>query len=399
MVFEIKNSIYSVGILNPNLRIFDIIMKTEFGTSYNAYLIKGEKTALIETVHTTFFDQYLENIKKVIDPKEIDYVILNHTEPDHSGSLKALLRINPKIKVIVSKAGNLYAKAISNHDYDYIVVQDNDTLDLGGKTLKFINAPFLHWPDSMFTYVEEDELIFTCDFLGCHYCEPTMYDTKVVYPNCYEESLKYYFDVIFGPFKQHVLNGLGKIKDLKFDTVCTSHGPILTETIDSVLEKYEKWASTIKIKNDKPKVLIPFVSAYGCTAKMACEIKKAIEDTGDIEVEAINLTYDDTSSIKEKLEAADGLLFGSPTINRDALKPIWDLFSIIDVNINQGKLCGIFGSYGWSGEAVKMLTERAKGLRLKVYKEGLRINFVPSEDELKQTYEFGKGFAETLKNK
>lgn len=394
-IFEIKNGIYSVGVLNPNLRIFDIVMKTEYGTSYNAYLVKGEKTALIETVHTKFFDQYIENIKKIVNPKSIDYVVLNHTEPDHSGSLKTLLEENPNLKVVVSNAGNRYCKAIVNRELNSIVVKDNDTIDLGGKTLRFYSAPFLHWPDSMFTYVEEDKVLFSCDFLGCHYCEPTMYDTTITYEELYKKSLKYYFDVIFGPFKQHVLKGLDRIKDLDLKIVCPSHGPILTDSINEVSSLYRDWSMDKDDSNKKPNALILYVSAYGCTKRMALELKKALEEN-NIEVEVLNIIYNDINEIKEKIENSDALMFGSPTINRDALKPVWDVLSVVDVFKNQGKHCGIFGSYGWSGEAVKMLIERAKGLRLKVFKDGIKVNFVPSEDELKQIYEYGQGFAELV---
>ncbi len=395
--FEIQENIYSVGVLNPNLRIFDIIMKTEYGTTYNAYLVKGrEKTALIETVHLPFFDEYLDNIKTVVDIKDIDYIILNHTEPDHSGALKYLLRENPNITVITSMAGNKYIQGIVNQEFDYQIVKDGHTIDLGGKTLKFIIAPFLHWPDSMFTYVEEDELLFSCDFLGCHYCEPRMYDDKIVYQQDFEEAVKYYYDCIFSPFKSNVLNGLDKIKDLKIKTICPSHGPILVERIQKTMDLYREWSSDILEKNSVPKVIIAYISAYGCTQKIAEELEKAITDTAKMEVKMFNIIYSDIGEIKEEIEKADAILFGSPTINRDAVKPIWDVLSVVEVPKNKGKLCGVFGSYGWSGEATKMMEDRVKGLKLKLFGEGIRVNFIPSEDDLKSIYEYGTAFAKEL---
>lgn len=397
--FEIKNGVYSVGVLNPNLRIFDIIMKTEYGTSYNAYLVKGEKTALIETVHTTFFDEYLENIKSITDIKKIDYIILNHTEPDHSGALKQLLGENPDIEVITSMAGNKYIQSITNRDLKCRIVKDGDTIDLGGgKVLKFMIAPFLHWPDSMFTYVEGDNVLFSCDFLGAHYCEPRMYDDLVLYPKEYEDAFKFYFDVIFGPFKEHVLKGLDKIEGLKIDYVCTSHGPILRQAIDMATKQYREWSSDINIKNDIPKVVISYISAYRCTERMAEEIKRGIESVanGNVEVKLFNIIYNDITHIKEEIEKADALLFGSPTINRDAVKPIWDVLSVVEVPKNQGKLCGVFGSYGWSGEGIKMMEERVKSLKLKLFGEGMKANFVPSEEELKKLFEYGVAFGKEL---
>ncbi|MGE4283771.1 MAG: FprA family A-type flavoprotein [Clostridia bacterium] len=393
---KVKDGIYSVGVLNPNLRIFDIIMQTEYGTSYNAYLVKGEKTALIETVHTTFFDEYLDNIRSITDIADIDYIILNHTEPDHSGALKYLLRENPKIKVITSMAGNKYIRQIVNHEFDSQIVKDGDVIDLGGKTLKFLIAPFLHWPDSMFTYVEEDSTLFSCDFLGCHYCEPRMFDNRVVYRKNFENAIKYYYDVIFGPFKEYVLKGLDKIKDLKMDVICPSHGPILVESIEKTMTLYREWSSDIFDKNAPKKVLISYVSAYGCTRRIAEELERAIKDTGNFEVELVNIIYSDLMEIREKIDKADALLFGSPTINRDAVKPVWDVLSVVEAIRNKGKLCGVFGSYGWSGESIKMMEDRVKSLKLNLFGEGQKANFVPSADELSKIYEYGVAFAKVL---
>lgn len=165
---SITKDIYAVGILNPAMRIFDVVMKTEYGTSYNSYIVKGaEKTALVETCHLTFFDQYLDNIRQVCDPAQIDYIILNHCEPDHSGVLGRLTSLCPAAKILVSQAGSLYLKNITNNpSLPITVAKDGDKLDLGGKTLQFISAPFLHWPDSMFTWCPEEKILFSCDVLG-----------------------------------------------------------------------------------------------------------------------------------------------------------------------------------------------------------------------------------------
>ena len=200
---KITDSVYSVGVLNPNMRVFDVVMCTEYGTSYNSYLVRGEKTALIETCHDTFFDAYVEHLKEVCDPTQIDYIILNHTEPDHSGALARLLELAPQAQLLCSRAAMIYLKGITNRtDMDIRAVADGEELDLGqGKVLRFINAPFLHWPDSMFTWFEAEGVLFSCDFFGSHYCEPRMLDTAITYPKAYESALKNYYDAIFGPFK------------------------------------------------------------------------------------------------------------------------------------------------------------------------------------------------------
>jgi len=393
----IKENIYSIGVLNPQLRVFDIIMQTEFGTTYNAYLVKGEnKTALIETVHINYFDEYLEKISAICDVTAIDYIVLNHTEPDHSGSLARLIELNPSITVVSSMAGNKYVSAICNCKFNGQIVKDGDSIDLGGKTLLFTIAPFLHWPDSMFTYIAEDKVLFPCDFLGAHYCETSMFDNKIHYKDKYYKAFEYYYTCIFGPFKENVLNGLDKIKDFDFDVVCPSHGPILVEGIDSSIAKYRAWSNKVFHKNEIKKVVIAYVSAYGCTTTMAEKMKQGIESVGNFDVEMINILDFENAIINEKIEHSDAVLFGSPTINRDALKPVWDIIAGIDAITNKGKLCGVFGSYGWSGEAVKVLEERLRGLKMNVFGEGVRANFVPSNEELEKVTAYAVEFAKMI---
>lgn len=391
MYKKLKDNIYSVGVLNPGLRVFDIIMLTKYGTTYNAYLVKGEKTALIETVHENSFDEYLENIQALVDIKDIDYIILNHTEPDHTGSVRRILEINPNITVISTAPGNKYVSGISNSKISSKIVKHNDTLDLGnGKVLRFIIAPFLHWPDSMFTYLESDKMLFSCDFLGAHYCEPTMMDTKIKYSEQYDEAFKYYFDAIFGPFKKSVLEGLDKIRDLDIDMICTSHGPILTDKIESAKSKYRSWCEEALKPKDKKKCLILYVSAYGYTKKLADAAYEHLTSSNKYDVKMINVIEEDMSKIKEEIDEADAIMFGSPTINRDALKPIWDVLSCTDAIINRGKPAAVFGSYGWSGEAVPMLKARAESLGLKVVGDGFKTTFNPTEDDIKNMKEYTK---------
>jgi flavorubredoxin len=189
MLKKITNDIFSVGILNPNLRVFDIIMKTDYGTSYNSYIVKGsEKTALVEASHLSYEDNFFENVENVVKIEDIDYLIMNHNEPDHSGAIRALIGKNPNITIITSQAGGIYLKNITNIcDVKIKTVKDGDSISLGNKTINFINAPFLHWPDSMFSYVVEDKTLFSCDFFGTHFCEPLVFDHIISYMKEYEE--------------------------------------------------------------------------------------------------------------------------------------------------------------------------------------------------------------------
>lgn len=396
---KIKENIYSVGVLNPNMRTFDVIMRTEYGTSYNAYLIKGEKTALIETVHPRFFEEYYENIKSIVDPTTIDYIIMNHNEPDHSGSLAKLVEAAPQIKIITSQAGAVYLKNIMNKaDAEVKTVKDGETLDLGaGKVLKFINAPFLHWPDSMFTWLESDKTVFTCDFLGAHYCEPRMVDEYVSYPKSYREAFRGYYNAIFGPFKSYVLSGLEKLNKLDADYVCTSHGPILQKGVflDCAKKQYEEWSQP-QVHHEKV-IPIFYCSAYSNTEALAFRIADGIKSVlPGAQVETFDANELPIDVLAAKMNESDAFLLGTPTINRDAVRPIWMLATSIDAINAKGKPCAVFGSFGWSGEAVPMITERLKSLKLSVFEEGYRCRFVPSNTELEGAFEFGKRFAESL---
>ena len=397
---KITENIWAVGVLNPNLRIFDIIMTTDFGTSYNAYLIKGEKVALVETVHANYYDEYIENIESILPLSSIDYIIMNHNEPDHSGSIAKLMQKTPNAQIITSQAGAIYLKNITNEPSIQIkAIKDGDKLDLGkGIELNFINAPFLHWPDSMFTWIPSQKILFSCDFLGTHYCEPRYLDRHISYMDKYDSSFKGYFDAIFGPFKPYVQIGLQKIKGLDLDYVCTSHGPILSKgnQLENAINSYDAWSQPVQ----KSQLSVPifYCSAYGCTEKLAEKIKTGIADVLPLaEINIYNLNDYKLAELAQKLNMSDAFLIGSPTINRDAVAPAWLLATSIDAITMKGKLCTAFGSFGWSGEAVPMLLERLKGLKLTVFGEGFKAFFVPSEDELKKAFEFGKEFAQKLK--
>ena len=279
---KLRENIWSVGVQNPALRVFDIVMESKYGTTYNAYLVTGgEKTALIEAVHRDYFDELVRNVEEVLPIEKVDYLIMNHTEPDHSGGVKALLERCPDLEVLCSASAKKFLSAISNETFPCRVVKDGDTLDLGGKILKFISAPLLHWPDSMFTWDEADKTLFTCDFLGAHFCEPSMVDTGIhaVYRRAYEGELRYYFDCIFGPFKPAVLDGLDKMP-AEAELVCTSHGPCLTTaTLAQVKDCYRQWATPAPRPAVKTAAVL-YCSAYGCTAALAQAAARALTDDG-----------------------------------------------------------------------------------------------------------------------
>ncbi|NRY60278.1 FprA family A-type flavoprotein [Clostridium beijerinckii] len=399
-ILELKKNLYWTGVLDANLRVFDIIMETEFGTSYNSYLLKtSEKTVLFETAKAKFLDGYLKALNKLVDIKDIDYIVVNHTEPDHAGSIEKLIEINPNIKIIGSQVAIGFLKNIVNREFNGIIVKENETLSLGDKTLRFMSVPNLHWPDTMYTYIEEDKTLVTCDSFGSHYSFDGILLSKVTDNEGYLRALKYYFDCIIGPFKNpFMIKALDRIKDLEIDMICTGHGPVLDCRIDEIMDYYRKW-SNVTNPNPRKTVIIPYVSAYGYTRELAHKIAEGIEASGDIDVRTYDMETSDQAKVLEELEFADGILFGSPTIVGEALKPIWDLTTSIFARTHGNKLASAFGSYGWSGEAVPHIIERLKQLRMKVVDEGFRVKFKPSESELSDAYDYGYNFGFLLLNK
>jgi len=396
---ELKPGVYWNGILDSQLRVFDIVMETKYGTTYNSYLIKGsEKTALVESAKFKFWDVYKEHVTALTPISDIDYLIVNHTEPDHAGSIQALLEINPNIVIVGTSTAIAFLKHIVNQEFYSIPVKENDTLSLGNKTLRFMVLPNLHWPDTMYSYLEEDQMLFTCDSFGSHYSFEGILRSAVTDEDAYLYATKYYFDNILGPFRDpYMKNALKRIEGLTLSMICPGHGPVLDSHIEELIELYHGWCETAK--NDRKTVIMPYVSAYGYTKELAETITKGLKDSGDIDVRSYDMVTSDMAAVQAEMASADAFLFGTPTILGEALKPIWDLTTSMFSPIYKGRLASAFGSYGWSGEAVPHIMERLKQIKLKVVDEGFRVRFKPSENQLTDAYDFGYNFGCTLLKK
>ena len=395
---KLRENFYWTGIVDADLRVFDIIMYTEFGTTYNSYVLKtGDKTVLFETAKEKFFDDYLEKLKEITDVESIDYLVVEHTEPDHAGSVERLLDLNPGMKIIATGCALGFLKEIVNRDFTGIPARDNMTMKIGDRTLRFLFVPNLHWPDTMYTYIEEEQILVTCDSFGSHYGFDDVLLSKVTDWEGYMRATKYYYDNIIGPFKPFMLKALERVRELDISMICTGHGPVIDDKIDFILNTYEEW-STVVNPNPKKTVIMPYVSAYGYTKSLAEKIAEGIRASGDIDVRAYDMVEADQAKVLEELGFADGILFGSPTIVGEALKPIWDLTTSIFAGTHGGKLASAFGSYGWSGEAVPHLIERLKQLNMKVT-EGFRVRFKPDENQLQDAFDYGFNFGCLLQEK
>lgn len=395
---KLRDNFYWTGIVDDTLRVFDIIMYTEFGTSYNSYVMKaGDKTILFETAKAKFFDDYLEKLKEITDVTKIDYLVVNHTEPDHAGSVEKLLELNPGLKIIATGCAIGFLKEIVNGEFTAIPVKDNEVMRIGNKTLRFLVVPNLHWPDTMYTYIEEEQILVTCDSFGSHYGFHDVLVSKVTDHEGYMRATKYYFDCIIGPFKPFMLKALDRVRKLDLSMICPGHGPVLDVRLDFIMDTYEEWCTVVN-PNPKKTVIIPYVSAYGYTGQLAEKIAEGIRDSGDIDVRCYDMVVSDQAKVLEELGFADGIIFGTPTIVGEALKPIWDLTTSIFAGTHGGKLASAFGSYGWSGEGVPHIIERLKQLHMRVV-DGLKVRFKPGENNLIDAYEYGYNFGCILQEK
>lgn len=397
---EIAPGVHWVGALDPHLRNFDIILKTANGTTYNAYVVRGDNgVAVIDTVKESFSDDFFRRLESVASYDEITTIVLNHLEPDHSGALPELLRRAPQARVYLSKRAQMMLKALLKPSFDkppeYTPVTTNDTVDLGGRTLRFLHTPYLHWPDTQCTYLEENGILFTGDIFGCHFCDSRLFNDRV---GDFRFSFEYYYAHIMRPFREYVLDAVALIEPLDLKLIAPAHGPILHHMPRDYLYRYRELA-TPRLFNEarSEKTLVVFyLSAYGNTRRMAEALAVGAESILGVRVSLYDLEGGEADIFTDLIEEADGLAFGSPTINGDAVKPIWDLLSsLTSVNI-KGKLGAAFGSYGWSGEAVRLIEDRLRGLKLRVPIEGLRIKLVPDATELEQCRSLGESLARHL---
>lgn len=397
---EIAEGVHWIGVLDPALRSFDIVLSTANGTTYNSYVVRGDKgVAVIDTVKEAFAPEFFKRLESVCSYDEITTIVINHLEPDHSGALPELMKRAPQAHVYLSSRAPMMFKALlKSTDVTpsaFTLVKTGSSLDLGGRSLAFYQTPFLHWPDTQCTYVPELGLLFSGDVFGCHFCDNRLFNDKV---GDFRFSFEYYYAHIMRPFRQHVLSGLDLIEPLELKLIAPAHGPVLRQNPRHYVQRYREMAAgrlDDQVVGEKT-LLIFYISAYGATRRMAEAIALGAEDETGVRVSLYDLEVGDVSPFIDLIETADAIAIGSPTINGDAAKPVWDLLSSLHTVHIRGKLGATFGSFGWSGEAVAMMEDRLKGLRLHVPFPGLRLKLVPTEEELEQCRDLGRKLAHQL---
>lgn len=388
-LIELSENVYWVGVKDWNRRMFDALIPLPQGTSYNAYLIKGkEKIALIDTVNPGFEQTLEEKVSKISSLKELDYIIMNHAEPDHAGAIPYIMQRNDKAKLVTTAKGAEMAKIQYNVPEDRIItVEEGTTIDLGGKTLQFIIAPWLHWPETMFTYLQEDRILFPCDFLGQHTAFG-FWDDEV--PELIPFAQRYFGEIMM-PFKKMGQKALQKIENLEIKLIAPSHGPIHRNP-NRILEAYKKWT----MGETKEKVIIVYVTMWKSTEEMIMKMAETLQLEG-IEIALYNLSNADIGDVAKDLVDSKGIVLGTPTV-LGGMHPV-ALYGTVLVKALQPplKYGVVLSSYGWAGRAVKQAAELLEPTKIEVL-GAVEIRGPPTEEDINKVIELGRELARKIRS-
>ena len=369
---ELKPNVYWVGAVDWDRRLFDELIPLPDGTSYNAYLIKGsEKTALIDTVDPTMAEELISNLNH-LDVKHIDFIVANHAEQDHSGTLPQILKLYPNATVVATpKCKTLLTELLLIPESKIMTVKDGETLSLGEKTLEFIHAPWVHWPETMLTYLKEDRTLFPCDLFGSHLASSDLYVTDEA--TVHEAAKRYYAEIMM-PFRTIVQKNLEKIKDLQIDVIAPSHGPIYDKP-EFILEAYRDWVYA----SPKNIVVLPYISMHGSTRKMVKHLVSALVERG-ITVKQFDLAKTDIGKLAMALVDAITVVIGTPTVLIGAHPKV--VYAVYLTNALRPKLkfASIIGSYGWGGRMVEQITEMLSNLKVQLLEPVVIKGFPKKED-------------------
>ncbi|MFA5147445.1 MAG: flavodoxin domain-containing protein [Candidatus Omnitrophota bacterium] len=390
---EIKKGIYWVGVVDWNVKNFHgHTYTTRRGSTYNAYLIIDDKITLVDTVYGPFADEMIRKIGEIVPPGKIDYVIANHVETDHSGAMPALMKLCPKAKVYGTakcKEG-LYRNYYEN--WDFQTVKTGDKLKLGRRTLSFIEAPMIHWPDSMFTYCREESLLLPNDAFGQHYATSERFDDEVSEAELMDEAAKYYANILL-PLSSVILKKIEDIQkmDIPFDMIAPSHGIIWRKDPMKIVKAYISWARN----ETKKKAVIVYETMWGSTEKMARLIAEGIADAG-VDVKLFDINASDRTEVIGRMLDAKGYLIGSSTHDNDMLPAIAGFLELLKGLKPKNRIAAAFGSYGWGGGAAENVEKGLKEGGMEIAQPLLSCKYVPDEGERKRCYEYGLEFGKKL---
>ena len=392
---KITDKVTWVGKVDWGLkRFYGDEYSTHKGSSYNSYLIRDKKTVLIDTVWQPYDKEFVSRLKEEIDLKEIDYIIANHNEIDHSGALPELMREIPGTPIYCTKNGAKIIKGHYHEDWNFVEVKTGDTLDIGENKLIFVEAPMLHWPDTMFTYLTGENILFSNDGFGQHFATELLYNDKVDQGELYEQAIKYYANIL-NPFSTFVKKKINEILSLNLplSMICPSHGIIWRENPAQIVEQYLKWADSYQ----EDQITFIYDTMWNSTRKMAEAIAEGIHEVSPSTViKLMNSAKYDKNDIITEVFRSKAILVGSPTINNGYLFSIGGIVEMIKGLKFKGKSAAAFGSYGWSGEVVKQLTKALEESGFKIVDNGHRSLWIPDEKELDVCREYGRQFVKSL---
>jgi anaerobic nitric oxide reductase flavorubredoxin len=395
MSIKLNDSVTWVGKKDWELRTFHgEEYSTHRGSSYNSYLVRDEKTVLIDTVWQPYAKEFVAGLKKEIDLHKIDYIIINHGEIDHSGALPELMREIPDTPIYCTKNCVKSLKGHYHQDWNFVEVKTGDRLNLGSKEILFIEARMLHWPDTMFSYLTGDNILFSNDAFGQHYATEYMFNDEVDQAELYQEALKYYANILT-PFSSFVGKKIQEFAglNLPLSMICTSHGILWRDNPMQIVEQYLKWADDYQ----ENQVTLLYDTMWGGTRRMAEAIAAGIKASNpEIAVKLYNTGRTDKNDVISEVFKSKAILVGSSTINKGILTSVAGILEEIRGLEFKGKKAAAFGCYGWSGESVKMITEKLRECKMELLGEGIRCFWNPDEDSVAQCVEFGKEIGAAL---
>ncbi|MFZ7120495.1 MAG: anaerobic nitric oxide reductase flavorubredoxin [Eubacteriaceae bacterium] len=396
MNYKITEKVTWVGKIDWELRKFHgDEYSTHRGSSYNSYLIRDEKNVLIDTAWLPYDKEFISNLKKEINLKEIDYIVINHGEIDHSGALVELMREIPDTPIYCSANAVKSLKGHYHTDWNFVTVKTGDILDIGDNKLIFIEAKMLHWPDTMFTYMSGENILFSNDAFGQHYASENLFNDSVDKAELYQEALKYYTNILT-PFSSFVTRKINEVLSYNYpiDIICPSHGIIWRDNPEQIVEQYLKWADDYQ----ENQITIIYDTMWDGTRRMAEAIGKGIKKSDkDVSVKLYNCSITDKNDIMVQIFKSKAILVGSSTINKGILYSIAGNIEMIKGLGFKNKKAAAFGTYGWSGESVKILNEELNKCGFEVMNQGIREMWNPDDDALNRCLEFGKKFVDEIK--
>jgi flavorubredoxin/flavin reductase (DIM6/NTAB) family NADH-FMN oxidoreductase RutF len=371
---------------------FDIEFGLQNGTTYNSYIIRGEKTALVDTSHEKFRELYLNTLTDLIDPQEIDYIIISHTEPDHSGLVKDVLQLAPQAVVVGAKVAINFLEDLVHQPFERQLVKNGDTLDLGnGHLIEFVNAPNLHWPDTIFSYDRGTEVLFTCDAFGMHYCSDLTFDEDL---GAIEHDYRFYYECLMAPNARSVLSAMKRMDQLgAINTVANGHGPLLRYNVNELLDRYRNW-SKAQTKAEKI-VAVCYVSDYGYSDRLSQAIARGITKTG-VAVEMVDLRSAENTEVQELIGRAAGIVIGMPPLSGSNLKEIIANVGTILAAAKEKQIIGMYESYGGDDEPIDPLLTKFRDVGLKQAFPSIRIKDTPSEATYQLCEEAGTDLGQLL---